>query len=64
MTPMLRIATFNIRFDIYGNEVSDKYKERFATQGEAPWKVRRTKVVDAIIFHRIDLIGIQVKLNP
>ena len=62
--PMLRTASFNIRYDIYGGEVSDKNKERFATKGETPWEVRRTKVVDTILFHRIDLIGIQVKLNP
>lgn len=47
---ILRVGTFNIRFDMLGPP----------TQGETPWNVRRVKVVDTILFHRIDLVGIQV----
>lgn len=48
--PILRVGTFNIRFDLGS-----------PTQGETPWNVRRVKVVDTILFHKIDLVGIQVK---
>ncbi|GBB96684.1 hypothetical protein RclHR1_02810002 [Rhizophagus clarus] len=48
---ILRVGTFNIRFD--GGSPA---------KGEAPWHVRRTKVADAILFHRIDLVGIQEAL--
>ena len=50
---VLRVATFNIRFD---TSITSN-----ATKGEAPWNIRRVKIVDTILFHRIDLVGIQVK---
>uniref|UniRef100_U9TLB1 Endonuclease/exonuclease/phosphatase domain-containing protein n=1 Tax=Rhizophagus irregularis (strain DAOM 181602 / DAOM 197198 / MUCL 43194) TaxID=747089 RepID=U9TLB1_RHIID len=49
--PILRVGTFNIRFDLGS-----------PTQGETPWNVRRVKVVDTILFHKIDLVGIQEAL--
>lgn len=54
---ILRVGTFNIRFDSFGPP-----KSSFVAQGEAPWHVRRVKVVDTILFHRIDLVGIQEAL--
>ena len=59
---ILRTATFNIRFDTHEcppasqNEIS-----AIVIPSEAPWNVRRIKIADTIIFHRIELVGIQVK---
>jgi hypothetical protein len=56
---ILRVGTFNIRFDNVGPPASEK--SSIVTQGETPWHVRRVKVADTILFHRIDLVGIQVR---
>jgi hypothetical protein len=51
---VLRAATFNIRFDTHP-------PASITTKGEAPWNVRKVKIADTILFHRIDLVGIQVR---
>ncbi|RIA96955.1 Endonuclease/exonuclease/phosphatase [Glomus cerebriforme] len=53
---ILRVGTFNIRFD------GGKTGSSIVTQGELSWHVRRVKVADTILFHRMDLIGIQEAL--
>ncbi|CAG8607807.1 2112_t:CDS:2 [Funneliformis caledonium] len=59
---IFRVATFNIRFD--NNEVPATSVNKVSSNvtGETPWQVRRVKVADTILFHRIDLVGIQEAL--
>ncbi|CAI2169177.1 11490_t:CDS:2 [Funneliformis geosporum] len=60
---IFRVATFNVRFD--NNDVpttSVNKVSSIVTQGETPWQVRRVKVADTILFHRIDLVGLQEAL--
>ncbi|CAH1762954.1 9915_t:CDS:2 [Entrophospora sp. SA101] len=68
MNQKLRIASFNIRYDSKGidpspratNEgfiINQKLEKRQAK--EQPWNIRKYKVADTILFHKIDVIGIQ-----
>nr|CAG8530868.1 11284_t:CDS:2 [Entrophospora candida] len=68
MNQKLRIASFNIRYDSKGidpspratNEgfiINQKLEKRQAK--EQPWNIRKYKVADTILFHKIDIVGIQ-----
>ncbi len=61
MNKSIRVATFNIRFDASTTPDINKVLS-LVTPTEPPWHVRRVKVADTILFHRIDLVGIQVKI--
>ncbi|CAG8716772.1 12196_t:CDS:2, partial [Acaulospora morrowiae] len=57
-----RVATFNIRFDGHKSppvSENENIVVPSAFDGEQPWYVRRKKVADAILFHRVDIIGLQ-----
>ncbi|RHZ79306.1 hypothetical protein Glove_149g44 [Diversispora epigaea] len=62
-TNSLRVATFNIRYDsMGGGSPALNVNETINTnifKGEAPWYVRRRKLAEAILFHKIDIIGLQ-----
>jgi hypothetical protein len=68
MEPILRLASYNIRFDKFGSEpLSGSDATKVAgpekPEGEMPWGTRRYKVADELLFHRVDLVGIQEALR-
>ncbi|CAG8465963.1 24504_t:CDS:2 [Racocetra persica] len=60
---VLRVATFNIRYDAYCGLPAPSTEKTMKTSGEKPWSSRRRKVADTILFHRADIVGLQEVLK-
>ncbi|KAF0522021.1 Endonuclease/exonuclease/phosphatase [Gigaspora margarita] len=60
---VLRVATFNIRFDFNNGAIAPSIAKTVNTAGERPWHIRRRRVADTILFHRVDIVGLQEVLK-
>ncbi|CAG8450916.1 6186_t:CDS:2 [Dentiscutata heterogama] len=60
---VLRVATFNIRYDSSRGLTASSLERTMDASGEMPWNNRKRKVVDTILFHRVDIVGMQEVLK-
>ncbi|CAG8452631.1 8543_t:CDS:2 [Dentiscutata erythropus] len=60
---VLRVATFNIRYDSSRGLTASSLERTMDASGEMPWNSRKRKLADTILFHRVDIVGLQEVLK-